>query len=204
MFRTRVTTAIEEIKHFHRCPTENQLSAAQDGDFVKELIERQTVSVCDQLTSSLRKTSLKQSVLRASQPFMSTLTAAIGATQNTSPHFPAWLATVDPAASQLAPSIMSRIESNSWTWSDNQGLSPNRAPKWETLDKVFLKSQIFIYKSQIIAPWKDPERLRWDFWIGNLYDLEEKHRLKSQLLVEREGQFQLFINCDVGSIMYHF
>lgn len=63
MFRTRVTTATEEIQHFHRCPTENQLSAAQDGDFVKELIERQTVSVCKQVTSSLWKTSLKQSVL---------------------------------------------------------------------------------------------------------------------------------------------
>lgn len=63
MLRTRVTTATEEIQHFHRCPTENQLSAAQDGDFVKELIEQQTVSVFKQVASSLRKTSLKQSVL---------------------------------------------------------------------------------------------------------------------------------------------
>lgn len=38
MFGTRVIAAIEEIKHFHRCPTENQLSTAQNGDFIKELI----------------------------------------------------------------------------------------------------------------------------------------------------------------------
>lgn len=35
MFWTRVTTAIEEIKHFHWCPAENQLPVAQNGDFVK-------------------------------------------------------------------------------------------------------------------------------------------------------------------------
>lgn len=45
MFGTRVTAATEEIKHFHRCPAENQLSAAQNGNFIKELIERQTVLV---------------------------------------------------------------------------------------------------------------------------------------------------------------
>lgn len=43
MLRTRVTAATEEIEHFHGCPTENQLSIAQNGDFVKELIEQQTV-----------------------------------------------------------------------------------------------------------------------------------------------------------------
>ena len=59
MFGTRVTAATEEIKHFHRCPAENQLSAAQNGNFIKELIERQTVLVCNQVTTSLCKISLK-------------------------------------------------------------------------------------------------------------------------------------------------
>lgn len=47
MFRTRVTAVTEEIKHFHWCATENQLSEAQDGNFVKELISQQTKLVCD-------------------------------------------------------------------------------------------------------------------------------------------------------------
>lgn len=52
MFRTRVATATEELKHFHRCPAENQLSEAQDGDFVKELIGQQMGLVCNQVTTS--------------------------------------------------------------------------------------------------------------------------------------------------------
>lgn len=38
MFGTRVTATTEEIKHFCWCPTENQLSVAQNGDFIKELV----------------------------------------------------------------------------------------------------------------------------------------------------------------------
>lgn len=57
MFRTSVATVIEEIKHFHWGPTENQLSTAQNGDFVKELIRQQSVLVCHQVTTSLWKMS---------------------------------------------------------------------------------------------------------------------------------------------------
>lgn len=46
MFRTRVTAATEEIKHFRWCPTENQLSVAQDGDFIKELMGKSMALVC--------------------------------------------------------------------------------------------------------------------------------------------------------------
>lgn len=53
MFRTRVTAAIEEIKHLHWCPAKNQLPEAQYGDFVKELIGQQTVLVYNQVTTSL-------------------------------------------------------------------------------------------------------------------------------------------------------
>lgn len=52
MLRTRVAAATEELQHFPRCPAENQLSEAQDGDFVKELIGQQMVLVCNQVTTS--------------------------------------------------------------------------------------------------------------------------------------------------------
>lgn len=64
MFRTRVTAAAEELEHFHRCPAENQLSKAQNGDFVKELIGQQMVLVCNQVSRSLWKKVSKQSVLQ--------------------------------------------------------------------------------------------------------------------------------------------
>lgn len=63
MFWTWVTTAIEEIKHFHWCPAENQLPVAQNGDFVKELVGQQTVLACNQVTTSSRKKVFKPSVL---------------------------------------------------------------------------------------------------------------------------------------------
>lgn len=53
MFGTRVATATEELKHFLRCPAENQLSEAQNGDSVKELIGQQTVLVCNRVSTPL-------------------------------------------------------------------------------------------------------------------------------------------------------
>lgn len=41
MFRTRVTTALEEIQHLCGCAAEHQLPVGQDGDFVKELLGQQ-------------------------------------------------------------------------------------------------------------------------------------------------------------------
>lgn len=63
MFRTRVTTATEELKHFRWCPAENQLSEAHNGDFVKELIGQQTVLMCNQVITFLWEKVPKQSVL---------------------------------------------------------------------------------------------------------------------------------------------
>lgn len=59
MFWTRVTTAIEEIKHFHWCPAENQLPVVQNGDFVKELVGQQMVLAYNQVTTSSRKKSFQ-------------------------------------------------------------------------------------------------------------------------------------------------
>lgn len=55
VLRTRVATAIEEIKHLLRRATEHQLSVSQDGNFVEVLIGQQTGLVCARVTMSLRE-----------------------------------------------------------------------------------------------------------------------------------------------------
>lgn len=102
MFRTRVTAAIEEIKHFRWCPTENQLPEAQNGDFVEELIGEQTVLVYDQVTTCLWEKSFQ-----SSQSFADLRHASVFF-QNASPFFSAWW----PVCIRSVPSITSGVEEN--------------------------------------------------------------------------------------------
>lgn len=115
MFGTRVTAATEEIKHFRWCSTENQLSVAQNGNFIKELMRKSMALVCIRSPYPLEnKFPSSQSLLIPAMHQDS----YCGHWRHTE-HVPIFLSLHCQCASCCiwpGPSITSGVEKNSWTW----------------------------------------------------------------------------------------